>query len=65
MFMGDNVMRTSKGESGEGMTISDEEPMCMHTTVPSSEQAFQKGSQWSLWTLGHPSFDGFSEKVTA
>jgi hypothetical protein len=65
MFMGDRVISTSKGESGEGMTISDDEPMCMQTTVPASEQAFQKGSQWSLWTLGHPSFDGFSEKVTA
>src|SRR5580658_7673614 len=65
MFMGDKVMRTSKGESGEGMTISDDEPMCMQTTVPSSEQAFQKGSQWSEWTLGQPSLEGFSEKVTA
>src|SRR5580658_4632239 len=62
MFMGDRVMRTSKGESGDGMTISDDEPMCMQTTVPTSEQAFQKGS---LWSLGQPSFDGFSEKVTA
>src|SRR5579872_4896990 len=65
MFMGDRVMRTSKGESGEGTTISEDEPMCMHTTVPSSAQAVQKGSQWSLWKLGQPSLDGFSEKVTA
>ena len=37
----------------------------MHTTVPSSAQAVQKGSQWSLWSDGHPSLAGFSEKVTA
>ena len=28
------------------------EPMWMHATVPSSAQAFQKGSQWSLWIDG-------------
>ena len=37
----------------------------MHTTVPSSAQAVQKGSQWSLCSEGQPSFSGFSEKVTA
>ncbi len=58
MFIGERVMSTSKGESGEGTTISDDEPMCMHTMVPSSEQAVQKGSQWSLWTLGQPELRG-------
>ena len=47
------------------MTSCDDEPMCRHTTVPSSAQAVQKGSQWSLWKLGQPSLAGFSEKVTA
>ena len=47
------------------MMSSEDEPMCRHTTVPSSEQACQNGSQWSLWTLGQPSLEGFSEKVTA
>ncbi len=47
------------------MTISEDEPMCMHTTTASSLHAFQNGSQWSEWTLGQPSLDGFSEKVTA
>ena len=28
------------------------EPMWMQTIVPSSEQAFQNGSQWSLCRLG-------------
>ena len=28
------------------------EPMWMQTTVPSSEQAFQKGSQCASWRLG-------------
>ena len=39
--------------------------MCRHTTTCSSLHAFQNGSQWSEWTLGQPSLDGFSEKVTA
>ena len=37
----------------------------MHTTMSSSAQAVQNGSQWSLWKDGHPSLAGFSEKVTA
>ena len=47
------------------MTSSDDEPMCMQTTTCSSLHAFQNGSQWSEWTLGQPSLEGFSEKVTA
>ena len=39
--------------------------MCRHTIVPSSEQAGQNGSQWSLWKLGSFSFAGFSENETA
>ena len=31
--------------SGEVMTSCDDEPMCMHGTVPVSEHAFQNGSQ--------------------
>ncbi len=65
MFTGCRAMSTSNGASGAVMTICDEEPMCRHTTVPSSWQARQKGSQWSQWKLGQPSLEGFSEKVTA
>ncbi len=65
MFIGVRVIRQSIGASGEVITSSDDEPMCMQTTTSSSLQACQNGSQWSLWTLGQPNFDGFSEKVTA
>ena len=44
---------------------SPDEPMCMHTTVPSSEHAFQNGSQWSECRLGSPSGTGFSGNVIA
>ena len=38
----------------------------MHTTVPSSAQACQNGSQWSEWMLGQPELRrGSREKVTA
>src|ERR1700689_4161589 len=65
MLRGVNVMRQSMGASGDVTTICEDEPMCMQATTPSSLQAFQKGSQWSECTLGQPSFEGFSEKVTA
>ena len=65
MFIGVRVISTSMGASGEVITNSEDDPMCMHTTTASSLQAVQNGSQWSECTLGHPSFDGFSEKVTA
>jgi hypothetical protein len=65
MFTGCRAMSTSKGASGAVMASCDDEPMCRHTTVPSSSHACQKGSQWSGWKLGHPSLEGFSENVTA
>ena len=65
MFIGWRLIITSIGASAEVITSCDEDPRCMHTTVPSSLQAVQKGSQWSLWRDGQPSFSGFSEKVTA
>src|SRR5215211_7425892 len=65
MFMGCRVIMTSMGASTDVITSADEEPMCRQTTVPSSEHAFQNGSQYSEWKLGCPSFSGFSEKVTA
>ena len=36
---------TAGGASGEAAGIFDDEPMCMHTTVPVSAQAAKKGSQ--------------------
>src|SRR5665213_1669999 len=65
MFMGVRVISTSIGASGAVMTSWEDDPMCMHTTTPSSLQAVQNGSQWSECRLGHPSLEGFSEKVTA
>src|SRR6516162_6840515 len=65
MLIGCRLIITSIGASMEVMRICEEEPRCMHTTVPSSAQAVQKGSQCSLFKDGHPSFSGFSEKVTA
>src|SRR5580692_6073135 len=65
MLIGDSVIRQSIGASSEVIANCDDDPMCMHATTPSSLQAFQKGSQWSECTLGQPSLEGFSEKVTA
>ncbi len=66
MFMGDRVMSTSKGASGEVMTISEDEPMCMQTTVPSSLHGRPEGVPVvACGRSASPSFDGFSEKVTA
>ena len=45
MFIGVRVIRQSIGASAEVITISDDEPMCMHTTTASSLHAFQNGSQ--------------------
>ncbi len=55
------------GASGEVAGIRDDDPMCMHTTVPVSSQAWKNGSQWRplSCTDGRPSGWGFSEKVTA
>ena len=43
MFIGVRLMRTSIGASGDVITISDDEPMCMQTTTCSSLHAFQNG----------------------
>ena len=42
----------STGAVGSCRFMPVPEPMWMHTTVPSSAQAFQNGSQCSLWRLG-------------
>src|SRR6478609_7630127 len=65
MFTGVIVMVTSMGASDEVIDIDDDEPMCRQTTVPVSSHARQNGSQWSVWKLGYPNFDGFSENATA
>src|SRR5947209_3534091 len=65
MLIGWRVINTSIGASGAVITSDDEDPMCRQTIVPRSEQADQKGSQWSLCRLGSLSLAGFSEKDTA
>ncbi len=65
ILIGCRLIITSIGASTEVISIWDDEPRCMQTIVPSSEQACQSGSQWSLCSDGHPSFSGFSENVTA
>src|SRR5580658_11296303 len=65
MFIGVTVISTSMGASTEVITSSEDEPMCMQTVTCSSLQAAQNGSQWSVWMLGQPSLEGFSEKVMA
>ena len=65
MFIGWRVIITLIGASIEVMVSWEDDPMCRQTTVPVSDTALQNGSQCSLWKLGHPSFSGFSENVTA
>src|SRR6267143_5748710 len=65
MLIGCKLISTSMGASTDVTTRVEDEPMCMQTIVPSSQQADQKGSQCSLWRLGSLSFSGFSEKETA
>ena len=56
---------TSNGASSAVIGTFDDEPMWRHTTVPSSLQVCQNGSQESLWKEGRPSAAGFSENATA
>src|SRR5579875_308515 len=65
MLIGCSVIIVSTGASIEVITTDDDEQMCRHTTVFSSLQACQNGSQWELCKEGYPSFSGFSENVTA
>ena len=65
MFIGCRLMSTSIGASGAVIASFPDEPMCMHTTVPSSLHACHNGSQWSVCRLGRPSGTGFSGNVIA
>src|SRR3984885_3902892 len=56
---------TATGAAAEVAGIFDDEPMCMHTTVPVSSQAAKNGSQVALWMLGSPRWGGISLKHTA
>ena len=60
-----SVAATATGASAEVAGIFDDEPMCMHTTVPVSSQAAKNGSQYPPWMLGRPRCGGISLKHTA
>src|SRR5690242_10123630 len=59
------MLPTPLGASAEENGSVDDEPTCMHSTVPVSLQACNIGSQYPVWTLGRSSFVGSSEKHTA
>src|SRR5580692_4476841 len=61
----DRPMATEAGASGEVEAAFDDEPTWRHSTVPTSEQAANNGSQWPEWIDGMWRAAGFSEKVTA
>src|SRR5579884_1284906 len=66
-FWNVRVEEMMNGASGAVEGILDDEPMCMHTTVSVSEQAWKNGSQNRplSWIEGSPRGWGFSGKVTA
>src|SRR5580693_8256070 len=61
----DRLMPTDGGASGVVEADFEEEPTWQHSTVPSSEQAPKRGSQWPEWMEGMWRAAGFSENVTA
>ena len=64
-LIGVEVIMISTGAAVSWSFIPVPDPMWIDTTVPSSAQAFQKGSQWSLCRLGWPSPVGLSAKLIA
>src|SRR6266576_1159509 len=60
-----SVDPTAGGASFDVDGIFDDDPMCMHTTVPVSAHAAKNGSQSPVWMLGSPSTAGISLKHTA
>src|SRR4051812_24096191 len=56
---------TATGASPDVAGIFDDDPMCMHTTVPVSWQAAKNGSHAPEWIDGRPRCGGISLKQTA
>ena len=52
MLIGESVISTSIGASSAVITIFDDDPMCMFTTMPSSSHVAKNWSQWPEWMLG-------------
>src|SRR5262249_18789679 len=66
-FMYVSVEPTAGGASFDVDGIFDDEPMCMHTTVPVSAHARKNGSQQpsASWIDGNPRNAGISVNATA
>src|SRR6516165_1211463 len=61
----ERLMPTEGGALGVVEADFDDDPTWQHSTVPSSEQAANSGSQWPEWIEGMRRAAGFSENVTA
>src|SRR6185312_1020516 len=61
----DRLMPTDGGASAVVEADFEDDPTWQHSTVPSSEHAAKRGSQWPEWIEGMWSAAGFSENVTA
>src|SRR3954465_1151025 len=64
-FANVSVDPTAAGASADVDGIFDPLPMCMLIVTWASLQASKNGSQWPLWMLGRPRFEGISLKQTA
>ena len=60
-----SVAVTAGGASAEVAGMRDDDPMCMHTTVPVSAHAAKNGSQYPEWIDGSPRCTGISLNATA
>src|ERR1035441_6026814 len=61
-------VRLARPGASEEMTgMVDDDPTCMHTTLPVSWAAAMTGSQYRFgsWIVGSPSGSGFSENAKA
>src|SRR5438105_378632 len=65
VITGDSIIFTLAGASLDVCDDRDDEPTWQQSTVPSSEQAANSGSQYPEWMDGMRRASGFSENVTA
>ena len=66
MFIGCSTIMTSIGASGEVITSSDDEPMCMHTIIPLSDaRPPHRVPVVGVEARPARAWTGFSEKVIA
>src|SRR2546429_2829986 len=65
VITGDSIILTLDGASLDVFAMRDDDPTWQHSTVPSSEQAPNNGSQYPEWIEAILRASGFSENVTA